>query len=192
MTTAERSMRTRSGTPEAPVSILLVDDDPTKRFALKAVLNPLAETVVEASSGADALRQLLRQEFAVILLDVRMPVMDGFETAHLIRQRPRSELTPIIFVTALDQAETDMGRGYELGAVDFVFAPVVPAILRAKVGVFVDLYRARQELKSTPSEPTPAPTWPMRRSPCARGGRMPWFRSRYRTTCVRPCWHSTA
>ena len=76
-----------------------------------------------------------------------MPVMDGFETAQLIRQRPRSELTPIIFVTALDQAETDMGRGYELGAVDFVFAPVVPAILRAKVGVFVDLYRAQQELR---------------------------------------------
>jgi light-regulated signal transduction histidine kinase (bacteriophytochrome) len=102
---------------------------------------------VEASSGADALRQLLRQEFAVILLDVRMPIMDGFETAQLIRQRPRSELTPIIFVTALDQAQTDMGRGYELGAVDFVFAPVVPAILRAKVGVFVDLYRAQQELR---------------------------------------------
>jgi light-regulated signal transduction histidine kinase (bacteriophytochrome) len=103
--------------------------------------------VVEASSGADALRQLLRQEFAVILLDVRMPIMDGFDTAQLIRQRPRSELTPIIFVTALDQAQTDMGRGYELGAVDFVFAPVVPAILRAKVGVFVDLYRAQQELR---------------------------------------------
>lgn len=140
-------MRARTGTQESPVSILLVDDDPTKRFAVKSVLSPLGETVVEASSGADALRQLLRQEFAVILLDVRMPIMDGFETAHLIRQRPRSELTPIIFVTALDQAETDMGRGYELGAVDFVFAPVVPAILRAKVGVFVDLYRARQELR---------------------------------------------
>jgi len=147
MTTTERSRRTGTSTPESPISILLVDDDPTKRFALKSVLNPLGETVVEASSGADALRQLLRQEFAVILLDVRMPIMDGFETAHLIRQRPRSELTPIIFVTALDQAETDMGRGYELGAVDFVFAPVVPAILRAKVGVFVDLYRARQELR---------------------------------------------
>ena len=73
--------------------------------------------------------------------------MDGFETAQLIRQRPRSELTPLIFVTALDQAETDMGRGYNLGAVDFVFAPVVPAILRAKVGVFVELYRAQQELR---------------------------------------------
>ena len=133
--------------PQAPVSILIVDDDATKRFALKAILAPLGETVVEASSGADALRQLLRQDFAVILLDVRMPVMDGFEAAQLVRMRPRSELTPIIFVTALDQAETDIGRGYDLGAVDFVFAPVVPPILRAKVAVFVELYRAQQELR---------------------------------------------
>ncbi len=133
--------------PQSTVSVLIVDDDSTKRFALKTILAPLGENVVEASSGADALRQLLRQEFAVILLDVRMPVMDGFETAQLVRQRPRSELTPIIFVTALDQAETDMGRGYDLGAVDFVFAPVVPTILRAKVTVFVELYRSRQELR---------------------------------------------
>jgi two-component system, sensor histidine kinase and response regulator len=129
------------------VSILIVDDDSTKRFALKTVLAPLGEDVVEAASGADALRRLLRQEFAVILLDVRMPGIDGFETAQLVRQRPRSELTPIIFVTALDQAETDLGLGYDLGAVDFVFAPVVPAILRAKVAVFVELYRAQQELR---------------------------------------------
>jgi two-component system, sensor histidine kinase and response regulator len=147
MTSRQRTQRTTNGKPETIVSILLVDDDPTKRFALKTILAPLGEIVVEASSGADALRQLLRQEFAVVLLDVRMPIMDGFDTAQLIRQRPRSELTPIIFVTALDQAQTDMGRGYELGAVDFVFAPVVPAILRAKVGVFVDLYRAQQELR---------------------------------------------
>ncbi|HEX3507115.1 MAG TPA: response regulator [Candidatus Dormibacteraeota bacterium] len=132
---------------ESAASVLIVDDDPTKRFALKTVLSPLGEEVVEASSGADALRQLLRREFAVVLLDVRMPVMDGYETAQLIRQRPRSELTPIIFVTALDQGETNTGRGYELGAVDFVFAPVVPAILRAKVGVFMELYRAQQELR---------------------------------------------
>src|ERR1700687_1668718 len=132
---------------QSAVSVLIVDDDSTKRFALKAILAPLGEEIVEASSGADALRQLLRQEFAVLLLDVRMPMMDGFETAQLIRQRPRSELTPIIFVTALDQAETDMGRGYDLGAVDFVFVPVVPAILRAKVTVFVELYRAQQELR---------------------------------------------
>lgn len=138
--------------PDSPpaktrVNILVVDDDATKRFALRTILAPLDENVVEASSGADALRQLLRNEFAVVLLDVRMPIMDGFETAQLIRQRPRSEVTPLIFVTALDQAETDMGRGYNLGAVDFVFAPVVPAILRAKVTVFVELYRAQQELR---------------------------------------------
>jgi two-component system, sensor histidine kinase and response regulator len=129
------------------VNILVVDDDATKRFALRTILGPLDENIIEASSGADALRQLLRNEFAVVLLDVRMPIMDGFETAQLIRQRPRSELTPLIFVTALDEAETDMGRGYNLGAVDFVFAPVVPAILRAKVTVFVELYRAQQELR---------------------------------------------
>jgi signal transduction histidine kinase len=147
--TAQRATTTvRTTTTESKVDILLVDDDDTKRFALKAVLAPLGQNVVEAASGADALRHLLRQDFAVILLDVRMPGMDGFEAAQLIRQRPRSELTPIIFVTALDRAETDMGRGYDLGAVDFVFAPVVPAILRAKVSVFVELYKAQQELEA--------------------------------------------
>lgn len=147
MTSPRRGLMESESKTQPSVSILIVDDDSTKRFALKTILAPLGEHVVEASSGADALRQLLRGEFAVVLLDVRMPMMDGFETAQLIRQRPRSELTPIIFVTALDQAETDMGRGYDLGAVDFVFAPVVPAILRAKVGVFVELYRAQQELR---------------------------------------------
>jgi two-component system, sensor histidine kinase and response regulator len=149
MVTPTRSPKdmTAVGASKRKVNVLIVDDDATKRFALRTILAPLDENVVEASSGADALRQLLRNEFAVLLLDVRMPIMDGFETAQLIRQRPRSELTPIIFVTALDQAETDMGRGYNLGAVDFVFAPVVPAIMRAKVSVFVELYRAQQELR---------------------------------------------
>ena len=147
MSTAQRPANATTGTTEPNVRILLVDDDPTKRFAIKTILAPLGEEVVEASSGPDALRQLLRKEFAVVLLDVRMPTMDGYETAQLIRQRPRSELTPIIFVTALNQGETNTGRGYELGAVDFVFAPVVPAILRAKVAVFVELYRAQQELR---------------------------------------------
>ena len=149
MVTRTRSPEKTTPTPppRGKVNVLIVDDDATKRFALRTILAPLDENVVEASSGADALRQLLRNEFAVVLLDVRMPIMDGFETAQLIRQRPRSELTPIIFVTALDQAETDMGRGYNLGAVDFVFAPVVPAIMRAKVTVFVELYRAQQELR---------------------------------------------
>src|SRR6202162_5895294 len=147
MTSPRRGMVEAEAKPQEVVSILIVDDDSTKRFALKTILAPLGEEIVEASSGADALRKLLRDEFAVVLLDVRMPIMDGFETAQLIRQRPRSMLTPIIFVTALDQAETDMGRGYDLGAVDFVFAPVVPAIVRAKVSVFVELYRAQQELR---------------------------------------------
>jgi signal transduction histidine kinase len=128
-------------------SILIVDDDANKRVALRSVLDPLNENIVEAHSGTDALRQLLREDFAVILLDVRMPIMNGFETAEMIRQRPSSELTPIIFVTALDQAETDMTRGYELGAVDFVFAPIVASILRAKVSVFVELYKAQHELR---------------------------------------------
>src|SRR3977135_4201196 len=113
MTTTQSRIQTSQVTPEPAVSILLVDDDPTKRFALKTILAPLGEAVVEASSGADALRQLLRREFAVVLLDVRMPIMDGFETAQLIRQRPRSELTPIIFVTALDKAETNMEQRQE-------------------------------------------------------------------------------
>ncbi len=150
VTRTRHTARETESTPakaKSKVGILVVDDDTTKRFALRTILAPLEEEIVEASSGADALRQLLRNEFAVVLLDVRMPIMDGFETAQLIRQRPRSELTPIIFVTALDQAETDMGRGYTLGAVDFVFAPVVPAIMRAKVSVFVELYRAQQELR---------------------------------------------
>jgi signal transduction histidine kinase len=147
MVTRQRKTREAAVATNTKVNILIVDDDPTKRFALRSILEPLGENVVEAASGSDALRQLLREEFAVVLLDVRMPIMDGFETAQLIRQRPRSELTPIIFVTALDQAETDMGRGYDLGAVDFVFAPIVPAILRAKVTVFVELYRAQQELR---------------------------------------------
>src|SRR3989475_12859122 len=144
---AQRMTSTRPAPTETKVDILLVDDDATKRFAMKTILAPLGQSVIEAASGPDALRQLLKQDFAVILLDVRMPGMDGFEAAQLIRQRPRSELTPIIFVTALDRAETDMGRGYDLGAVDFVFAPVVPAIMRAKVTVFVELYRAQQELR---------------------------------------------
>ena len=148
-------MKSRRGSPaeavepaaRPPANILVVDDDPSKLVALRAVLEPLGENVVEAHSGTDALRHLLKQDFAVILLDVRMPVMSGFETAAMIRQRPASELTPIIFVTALASAETDMGRGYELGAVDYVFSPIQPAILRAKVSVFVDLYNSQQELK---------------------------------------------
>jgi PAS domain S-box-containing protein len=128
-------------------SVLLVDDDPVKLTALESVLDPLGQNLVRALSGREALRHVLADDFAVILLDVRMSDMDGFETAELIRQRARSERTPIIFVTAYSAGEANLDRGYRLGAVDFIFAPVVPEILRAKVSVFVDLFLKTEEIR---------------------------------------------
>lgn len=128
-------------------SILVVDDNPGKRLALISVLEVLNQEIITAESGRDALRCLLDHEFAVILLDVQMPTMDGFETARLIRSRQQSESTPIIFVTAYSRGETDMMEGYSLGAVDFIFTPIIPEILRAKVSVFVDLYHKIQAIK---------------------------------------------
>lgn len=122
------------------VPILVVDDNFAKRLALKAVLAPLGYRVVEADSGVTALRCVLAENFAVILLDVAMPVMDGFETAALIRQREESELTPIIFITAYKSDEIVTDDLYAEGAVDFIFAPVPPAELRAKVSVFANLF----------------------------------------------------
>jgi PAS domain S-box-containing protein len=130
------------------VNILLVDDQPGKLLSYQAMLNGLNESLVLARSGREALQYLLKEDFALILLDVIMPDMDGFETATLIRQHPRLEQMPIIFVTALSTSDLDRLKGYELGAVDYVFVPVVPEILRAKVSVFVELYRKRQELQS--------------------------------------------
>ncbi|UQN09120.1 ATP-binding protein [Deinococcus sp. QL22] len=121
-------------------NILIVDDQDAKRMALAAALEPLGHNVVLASSGREALRLLLQDEYAVILLDVRMPDMDGFETASFIRSRQQTELTPIIFVTAHDRAEADMLGGYSLGAVDFIFSPVRAEVLRAKASVFVELH----------------------------------------------------
>ena len=126
--------------PRAPVPILIVDDNAGKRLALKSVLAPLGYAIVEADSGIGALRCLMAEEFAVILLDVRMPNMDGFETAALIRQRRQSEMTPIIFITAHGQHEVQDSERYVEGAVDFMFAPVQPHELRAKVSVFANLF----------------------------------------------------
>lgn len=131
---------------EDKVNILVVDDRPEKLIALKVILESLGENVVTATSGREALRQLLQVDFAVILLDVNMPGMDGFETAALIRQRSRSEHTPIIFITAFHD-ETHASAGYSLGAVDYILAPVVPEVLRAKVAVFVDLFRKTDLIK---------------------------------------------
>src|SRR2546421_9509364 len=137
---------------EEKVSILIVDDRPDKMLAYEAILSDLKENIVCARSGKEALRWLLRQEFAVILLDVNMPGMDGFETAALIRQRPRSETTPIIFVSAVNDNVKYIARGYSLGAVDYMLTPVVPEILRAKVGVFVDLFRKTEQVKRQAEE----------------------------------------
>jgi signal transduction histidine kinase len=130
------------------VNILLVDDQPGKVLSYQAILADLDENLILARSGREALQYLLKQDVALILLDVVMPEMDGFETATIIRQHPRLEQTPIIFVTALSISDLDRLKGYALGAVDYVFAPVIPEILRAKVSVFVELYRKRQELQN--------------------------------------------
>jgi PAS domain S-box-containing protein len=130
-----------------PANVLLVDDRPDKLIALESILADGDHRVVTARSGAEALRALLREEFAVILLDVSMPQLDGFQTAKLIRGRVRSRNTPIIFMTALSELESGMARGYSLGAVDYIQLPIDPDVLKAKVAVFVELYRKREEVR---------------------------------------------
>jgi PAS domain S-box-containing protein len=127
-----------------PVRILVVDDHPENVLALTTVLESPDRVIVSAQSGREALRELLKTDFALVLLDVNMPGMDGFETAQLIRGRPASSHTPIIFVTA-HHDEVFASRSYALGAVDYISAPVQPDVLRAKVGVFVELFRKTQE-----------------------------------------------
>jgi signal transduction histidine kinase len=121
------------------VNILLVDDKPANLVALEAMLQGLGQNLIRAGSGRDALKWLLTNDCAVILLDVKMPGMDGFETATLIRERDRSRHTPIIFLTAADRSHTQAVRGYALGAVDYLVKPVVPEFVRSKVSVFVEL-----------------------------------------------------
>jgi PAS domain S-box-containing protein len=132
--------------PEALARILIVDDDDHNLFAMEKVLEDIGQ-VVTARSGEEALKQLLQHDFAVILLDVLMPGMDGYETAALIRARERSRYVPIIFLTAVNKDDAHMLRGYSMGAVDYVFKPVEPQILRSKVGVFVELFRKTQEVR---------------------------------------------
>ena len=131
----------------APVNILLVDDEPKNLTTLVSVLEGPDRRLVCARSGPEALRELLRDEFAAILLDVHMPGMDGFEAAQLIRGRERSGNTPIIFLTAAIRGETFITRGYALGAVDYLLKPVDPEILRSKVAVFVELFRKNQQVR---------------------------------------------
>jgi two-component system sensor histidine kinase/response regulator len=134
------AMRWRQLRPPRP-RVLLVDDRPDNLLALTAVLEPLGADLVTARSGEEALRHLLGEEFAVIVLDVQMPVLDGFETARLIKQRERTRHIPIVFLTAISGEPEHYLRGYEVGAVDYVYKPFAPEILRAKVRVFIELWQ---------------------------------------------------
>src|SRR5438876_2457059 len=146
MTVAAAQMQTTEAAEVAVKSkILLVDDTPENLISLEAALDSVGAELVSAHSGREALRFLLEDNFAAILLDVKMPDMDGFETAELIRSRPRSRHTPILFLTGY-RNEEHLFRGYDLGAVDFLFKPIVPEVLRSKVAVFVEISRTNAKL----------------------------------------------
>ena len=144
------SWNSAGGTNEAscrPASVLLVDDRPANLVALEATLAPLGVRTVSAVSGPEALRRLLAEEFALVLLDVQMPGMDGFETATLMKRHPRTAHVPVIFVTAIHREPAHLFRGYERGAVDYLTKPFDPNILRSKVRVFVDLFVKERQLR---------------------------------------------
>lgn len=134
------------------VNILLVDDQPAKLLAYEVILKELGETLVAASSGREALEFLLKNEVAVILVDVCMPELDGFELAAMIREHPRFQKTAMIFISAIQVSDIDRLRGYEMGAVDYVPVPVVPEVLRAKIRVFAELYRKTRQLERLNAE----------------------------------------
>ena len=132
---------------KAPVTILMVDDQPSKLLAYEAILRELDENLVKATTGREALDQLLRGDVAIVLMDVSMPEIDGFELADMMRQHPRFQKIPIVFVSAVHLSEIDRIRGYQSGAVDYISVPVVPEVLRAKVSVFAELHRKTRELQ---------------------------------------------
>ena len=134
------------------VNILLVDDQPAKLIAYEVILKELNENLIKANSGRAALEQLLKTDIGVVLVDVSMPDLDGFQLVSMIREHPRYEKTAIIFVSAIHLSEIDTLRGYEKGAVDYVPVPVIPEVLRAKVRVFADLYRKTRQLERLNSE----------------------------------------
>ena len=132
---------------EETASVLIVDDRKENLLAIESALDGLAPDIVTAGTGRAALREALDRDFAVILLDVRLPEMSGFETASLLRERERTQHTPIIFLTAIDKDDKQVSQGYELGAVDYIFKPADPDILRAKVSVFLDLHRKSKQIE---------------------------------------------
>ena len=133
-------------------AVLLVDDQPARLLTYESILQGVGVTCERALSGREALEKLLRQSYAVILLDISMPEMDGYETARFIREHPKFERTPIIFITGVHLSELDTLKGYEAGAIDYISVPIVPEILRSKVALLVELYRRRTELETLNSE----------------------------------------
>jgi signal transduction histidine kinase len=133
-------------TEDRRVKLLLVDDRPENLLALEAILEPLGQTLVSAHSGEEALKCVLQHDFACILLDVQMPVMNGFDTAQIIKSREKSRYIPIIFLSAINKEDSYVFKGYSMGAVDYVFKPFNPDVLRSKVAVFVDLYLKQQQI----------------------------------------------
>lgn len=130
------------------VNILMVDDQPGKLLSYEAILGGLGENLIKATSGREALEHLLRSDIAVVLMDVSMPELDGFEVAEMIRQHPRFQQTAIIFISAVHLTDLDRIKGYECGAVDYVSVPIVPELLRAKVSCFAELYRKARQLEA--------------------------------------------
>src|SRR6516162_7300718 len=129
------------------VSILMVDDQPAKLLSYEVILGDLGENLLKASSGREALEQLLKSEVAVVLMDVSMPDLDGFQLADMIREHPRFQKTAIIFISAVHLTDVDRIKGYQRGAVDYISVPVVPELLRAKVSLFAELHRKTQQLE---------------------------------------------
>src|SRR5712675_2160667 len=129
------------------VNVLLVDDQPAKLLAYEVILKDLGENLIKASSAREALEHLLKTDVAVVLVDVCMPELDGFQLAAMIREHPRFQKTAIIFISAIHLTDVDRLRGYEMGAVDYVPVPVVPEVLRAKVRVFAELFRKTRQLE---------------------------------------------
>lgn len=131
-----------------PVNILMVDDQPAKLLSYEAILRDLNENLIKVASGREALDQLLKTDIALVLLDVSMPDIDGFELANMIRQHPRYQNIAIIFISGVHLTDVDRIQGYQRGAVDYISVPVVPELLRAKVSVFAELYRKTRELET--------------------------------------------
>src|SRR6201982_135110 len=133
--------------PEDRVNILMVDDQPAKLLSYEVILAELGQNLIKASSATEALNILLKNDIAVVLMDVSMPDLDGFELADVIRQHPRFQKTAIIFISGVHLTDSDKIQGYRSGAVDYISVPVIPDVLRAKIGVFVELHRKTRQLE---------------------------------------------